>query len=46
MKKFKVGIITMFKDVKGNLLPLNEKKGHFNRERKTILKITKWTSYN
>lgn len=29
-EKIKVGIITMLKDAKENLLPLTEKKGHFN----------------
>lgn len=36
----------MSKDIKENLLSLHEKKGHFNREIETILKIVKWTIHN
>lgn len=46
MQIFKVAIITMSKDIKENLLSLHEKKGHFNREIETILKIVKWTIHN
>lgn len=37
-KKFKVGIITMFKDIKENLLPLDDKKDISTEKEKQFLK--------